>query len=78
MKKNLLHLSMINKLVRNGEVFSFKFVDRKGIIIEGKECVCTSFHSAGRTMNVKWLQSELFRKVRRCSIVEFDGLEVVL
>ena len=76
--KNLLHLSQLNELVRNGVVFAFSFVDKKGIVIEGKECVCTSFHSAGRTMNIKWLQSGEIRKVRRCSIISFNGLEVVL
>lgn len=78
MKKRLLHLSAIHKLIQDNEVFAFRFVDKKGVIIEGKECVCTSFYSTGRTMNVKWLQSGEIRKVRRCSIIEFNGLEVVL
>lgn len=76
--KSMLHLSQVNKLVSDGAEFSFAFVSKSGAIIGAERCVCTSFHASGRTMNVKWLDSGEFRKVRRTSIIAFNDREVVL
>ncbi len=73
----MVHISMVHNLVEQGE-FSIGFVSARGEIIEGKRCICTSFHSSGRTMNIKFCDSGQIRKVRRCSIVSINGREVVL
>ena len=73
----MLHLSMVHRLVEKGE-FSIRFVSARGEIIEGKRCICTSFHSSGRTLNLKFCDSGQIRKVRRCSITAINNQEVVL
>ncbi len=73
----MLHISQINKQVERGE-FSIRFVEKSGAIVYGPRCICTSFHSSGRTMNLKFCDSEQIRKVRRNSVIEFNGEEVVL
>ena len=73
----MLHISQLHKEVEHGE-FSIKFVEKSGAIIHGSRCICTSFHSAGRTMNLKFCDSEEIRKVRRLSVIEFNEEEVTL
>ncbi len=75
----MLHISQIHKLVEPaGTEFSVKFVAQKGYEVFAETAVCTSFHSKGRTMNIKFLPSGEIRKLRRCTITEFNGEEVVL
>jgi hypothetical protein len=58
--------------------FSLVFIDREGEKIVAKRCICTSWFSRGRTMNIKFLESGEIRKIRRVSIIEFNGQKVVL
>ena len=75
----MLHISQIHKLVEPaGTEFSVKFVAEKGNMVQAAKAVCTSFHSTGRTMNIKFLPSGEIRTVRRCTITEFNKEEVVL
>lgn len=75
----MLHISQIHKLVEPpGTEFSLKFIAKKGYEVYAEKAVCTSFHSSGRTLNIKFLPSEEIRKVRRCTITEFNKQEVVL
>jgi hypothetical protein len=74
----MIHSGKINIEVREREEFSITWVAENGEYIHGKRCACTSFHSNGRTLNVKFLDSGEFRKVRRCTITEFAGHEVYL
>ncbi|MDR0754509.1 MAG: hypothetical protein LBF04_03885 [Prevotellaceae bacterium] len=74
----MIHISQIHKEVRSLPEFSIKFVDREGDVITCSRCICTSWHSAGNTMNIKLLESGEIRKIRRVSIIEFDGQRVVL
>lgn len=73
----MLHISMIHTLVEKGE-FSLKFVAKSGAIVSCPRCICTSFHSSGRTLNLKFCDSGEIRKVRRVSITAFNGQEVAL
>jgi hypothetical protein len=73
----MLHISQLHKKVEKGE-FSIRFIGKDGHEVFGERCICTSFHSAGRTLNLKFCDSEQIRKVRRVSIIEFNGEEVVL
>lgn len=76
-EKSMVHISQLHKIVERGE-FSISFVSRSGEVITGKRCICTSFHSKGRTMNIKWCDSGQIRKVRRVSVIHINGEEVVL
>ncbi|MDR2125583.1 MAG: hypothetical protein LBP63_01965 [Prevotellaceae bacterium] len=74
----MIHISQIHKEIQRLPEFSIKFVNSKGDIITCQKCVCSSFHSAGRTMNIKLIDSGQTRKIRRVSIIEFNGQRVVL
>lgn len=73
----MLHLSNIHKLVERGE-FSLEFVKKDGTIVKADRCVCSSFHSAGRTLNIKFCDSEEIRKVSLCTIIKYNDEEVCL
>jgi hypothetical protein len=75
----MVHVGLIHKLVdTNNKEFSISFVSKEGELIKIKKCVCTSFYSSGRTMNIKILPSNQVITIRRASIVEFNGEEVFL
>ena len=73
----MIHISEIHKIVEHGE-FSLQFIATTGEVVEGKRCVCTSFHSDGRTMNIKFCDSGQIRKVRRCTLIAINDKEVAL
>ena len=73
----MIHISQFHKLVENGE-FSITFIAKDGHQVTSDKIICTSFHSKGRTMNIKFCDSEEVRKVRRCTITHVNGQEVVL
>ena len=74
----MIHISQIHKEVQRLPEFSLVFVNKEGEKIRVNRCVCTSWHSKGRTMNIKILPSGEIRKIIRVTIVEFDGQRVVL
>ena len=74
----MIHISQIHKEVQRLPEFSLVFIDKEGDRITVKRCICTSWFSSGRTMNIKFLDSGVIRKIRRVSIVEFNGQDVVL
>jgi hypothetical protein len=73
----MLHISQLHKLVEHGE-FSLNFVSTDGQNVHVQRCICSSFHSSGRTMNIKFCDSEEIRTVRRCTVTSFNREEVVL
>lgn len=72
-----MHLSNLHLVVEKEE-FSLEFVSQKGELIEVEKAICTSFHSAGTTMNIRVLPSEEPRTIRRVTITKFNGKEVYL
>lgn len=72
-----MHLSYLHTAVTRGE-FSLKFVAEDGQVISIPRCVCTSFHSAGRTLNIKLCDSGEIRKVVRLSIIELNGKQLYI
>lgn len=74
---NYIHLSVLHKVIEKGE-FSLRFVDEEGNIIYAPRCICTSFHSSGKTLNIKLLISGVIRTVRRCTITEYNDQEVAI
>jgi hypothetical protein len=74
----MIHISQIHKEVQRLPEFSLVFIDKEGERVVCKRCLCTSWFSSGRTMNIKFLDSGEIRKIRRVSIIEFNGQTVVL
>lgn len=73
----MILLSSLHKIAAKG-TFSISFVADDGRIIRMDNVILTSFHSAGRTLNVKSLTSKQVRTIRRCTIVAFNNEEVAL
>lgn len=81
----MLHYSSIYPVIEktdalgNPVTFSFKFVKKRtGELITADNCICTSSHFRPRTINVKFQDSNEFRKIRCCSIVELNGVVVTI
>jgi ribosomal protein S3AE len=72
-----MHISELQKATERGE-FSMRFVAADGEVVRIPHCVCTSYHSKGRTMNVKSCESGEIRKVVRITIIEINDEEVYL
>ncbi|MHC1775713.1 MAG: hypothetical protein AB9834_09900 [Lentimicrobium sp.] len=57
--------------------FALKFIKMStGQVVTVKEAVCTSSFNESLTCNLLFLPSLQVRKIRRISIVEFNGQEV--
>ncbi|HMM12458.1 MAG TPA: hypothetical protein PKE03_10230 [Bacteroidales bacterium] len=70
-------LSNLHKMLERG-TFSISFVAEDGRIITMNNVILTSWHSKGRTINVKSLTSKEIRTIRRCTIVRYNDEEVCL
>jgi len=73
----MILLSNLHKIVEKGS-FSIAFVAEEGNIVMAKEAICTSWHSRGRTMNIKINPSDEIRTIRRCTIIAFNDEEIAL
>lgn len=74
----MIHISKLFELVQLHKEFSIVWIKESGDRVVVQRATCTSFHSSGRTMNVKLLDNNEFRKVNRNTVVEFNGQEVTL
>jgi hypothetical protein len=74
---SIILINILHQLVEQGE-FSIAFVAEQGNIVLAKRAICTSWHSSGRTMNIKFLDSKEIRTIRRCTIIAFNDQEVAL
>ncbi|MBN2747354.1 MAG: hypothetical protein JXR34_11570 [Bacteroidales bacterium] len=77
----MIHVSAINTITEGAakEIpFSFKAITKKGELLEGDNCVCTSSNNKRKTRNIKFLDSEEIRTIHDIQIIEFNGKEVFL
>jgi hypothetical protein len=74
----MLHLANARKIIESGEPFDCRFWKRNGEIVTAENVVCTSSYFHGNTFNLKFLNSEQFRKVKAVLIFEVSGEEVYL
>lgn len=58
--------------------FQIKFVKQDGEVKEYPECVLTSFHSLGTSLNVLPAGEIRPRSIRRITIIEFNKIPVYL
>lgn len=74
----MIHESKLFELVQTHPTFSLAFVAASGELVTVDECSCTSFHSSGKTMNVKAPHWKKPIKVNRKTITNFNGQEVFI
>ena len=80
----MIHISKLNILTEKKDQkndlipFSFKAVTLQGELISGENCICTSSHYSSRSRNIKFLDSEEYRRIRNVSFIEFNGIEVII
>lgn len=72
-----IHESSIFEYAQTKGTFSITWVAEDGRKIFVPEAAVTSFHSKGKTLNIKCLASGQIRKVVRLSIIELNGMEVI-
>ena len=70
------HVSKLFELVQIHKWFSLTWVSEEGELITVDDCRCTSFHSEGKTMNIKASHWEKPVKVNRLTVTAFNGKEV--
>ena len=68
----------IFEVVETLKTFSLEWVSKEGELVKVDECTLTSFHSDGKTMNVRLANSGQFRKVNRKTVTKINGQEVFL
>lgn len=79
----MIHVSKITTILEHKDFkgspvrFSFKAITMKGELIEGVDCIMTSHHQVGRTINIKFPSSEI-RKLKLISFIQFNGKEVII
>ena len=74
----MIHASAIHKIIQLHQDISIAWVAADGSIVRMPHCKCTSFHGAGKTLNIFIPVSQQVRTVNRNTIIEFNGEEVIL
>ena len=72
----MLHLAQARKTIESHQPFNLSFWKKNGEIVHAENVVCTSSYFRGNTFNLKWLDSEEFRKVKALLIFNVNGEEV--
>lgn len=65
-------------MIESKEPVDLKLWKMNGEIIEANNVVCTSSYFKGNTFNLKFLDSNEFRKIKAVCIHEVNGEEVYL
>ncbi len=74
----MIHIAQVRKELNKHEPVNLKFWKKSGEIVEANDVVCTSTFFQNDTANLKFMQSEEFRKIKIWNIFEFMGEEVCL
>lgn len=74
----MISASKIHELAECLGEFSITWVAEDGALVRVPRCRCSSFHGSGETMNIVIPASGQVRTVKRCTIIEFNGEEVIL
>lgn len=73
-----MHAAQARMLIESKEPVDLKLWKKNGEIVEATNIVCTSSYFHGNTYNLKFLDSDEFRKVKAICIHEVNGEEVYL
>lgn len=74
----MIHISKLFEVMQALKTFSLQWVSKSGELVTVDECTLTSFHSSGKTVNIKLVASGQIRKVNRKTITAINGKEVFL
>lgn len=74
----MIHISIVRKILEEGQPVDLKVINKKGEIISYKNIVSISSHFRGGTRNIKSLTSNEIRKIRDVCIIEINDEEVYL
>lgn len=74
----MLHLSDARKIIESGDPFSVSFIKKDGELVHANNVVCTSSYHNGNTFNLKFLDSNEFRKIKAVLIINISGEEIYL
>jgi hypothetical protein len=72
------HLNEARKLIESGEPFDLIYIKENGTIMNAKNVICTSSYFNGNTFNLKFLDSNQFRKIHAFLILNVSGEEIYL
>ncbi|MEA5062645.1 MAG: hypothetical protein VB054_04830 [Petrimonas sp.] len=73
-----IHINTARKIFEAKEAMDLKFWKADGSIVNANNVICTSSYFHNNTINIKFLMSNQFRKVRVVSIFEVNGMEVFM
>lgn len=73
-----IHFNTVRQMLRSGDAIDVKFWKSDGTIVHANNVICTSTNYQNNTVNLKFLTSKQFRKVRMVSIFEINGMEVFM
>lgn len=73
-----IHMNTARQMLRSGDALDIKFWKSDGSIVHAGNVICTSTNYQNNTVNLKFLTSKQFRKVRMVSIFEINGMEVFM
>lgn len=63
----------------NPKTFQITFAKKStGEIVKVPSCTCTSIHAKGSTLNILYAGEVDPKKIRKCLILEFNGMSVYL
>ena len=74
----MIHIANARKILNEHNPVNLKFWKANGEIVEAKNVVCTSSFFKNDTVNLKFLNSGEFRKIRVSTIFELNSEEVCL
>lgn len=73
-----IHMNNARLLITSREPIDLKFWKADGSVVHANNVICTSSSFIYNTVNLKFLTSNLFRKVRIVTIFEVNGMEVFM
>jgi hypothetical protein len=74
----MIHIAQVREELAKHQPVSLQFIKKNGDLIQADNVVCTSSYFENDTVNLKFLDSEEFRKIHVCQIIELNGEEVCL
>jgi len=74
----MIHISQVRKLLMTHDPCNLHFWKRNGDTVKADNVICTSSFFENDTVNLKFLNSKEFRKIRVISIFKFNDQEVCI
>ena len=75
---SVVHMTTARRMLDSGDAVDLKFWKSDGTIVSANNVICTSSNFKNNTVNLKFLSSGQFRKVRVVSLFEINGMEIFM